>query len=1004
MAISKTLTLSSGVSYAPYGELIVTETATSIPNNTSTLSIKLVLHRPYAIQSTATKTASATINGTTHSWSGTIGGSGDLTLINKTQTVTHDSDGTKEDMSISAKIQLDVNWGGTQIGTISNSGTMDLSDIPRYATVTQSLASKTETTITMNWSSDSIIDYIWYSTNDGSSWTGINVTDGKSGSYTITGLSSNTLYKVKTSVRRKDSQLSTNSTKLEVTTYAYPYASGMPNFTIGNQLTITVYNPLRRTFRITVIAADDTERTVAASYNGTSVVGFRDESYQNFWYSSIPNAKSGRYKVRITYGSHAETRTGGTYSVNESECTPTITALSYADINPVSTAVTQDDSLIVQNISSARFLAEGLSAKHSATLSSVSVSVNNTTHTMSITPSGDSAVSQGFEINSGSNVIATVTVTDSRGIKATKTVTVKMAEWNIPSAIITMERRNNYYSETDITIDADWSFVDGKNSVTIQYKYKKVEDTEWSALVTAEDNVTSTFTADNLFEWNVRIIVTDRFGGTATYNKTLQIGMPIIFIDRKRESFGINSFPQSDKGLWLNGIEIDPTKMIKWTDLDQFNHLYPDSVHSTGLSFSQGMACDGSSIYLTHRSSVSNTVPMQVSKLSLDDYSVESTHTLTTGHYNNMYFYDGKLYSSGAAVLTGNEVDYTKVAVTDAQTFSTVIKTMPSNWGVGIKKFNKRGTVTALYIPSTRNMSLYASYEAGSEAYQVPLTEVTLDYTGCTTVQGSFHMTQEYLWVLESAYNADTIASGHQVVRCFSYSGMLIRSFYLEGTNDEELEDIWVSDDNLTMIINDAKGNIYKYTLPKLYRTLSSSISEVGTLKAGAYKHVYACPSPLDTKKTFTRSGSTYTAYTAIVLSDFCFASEIGYFETPMLSVNGGKWAGNINPPLGLMTFSGSYEWAGGGVMSWRFEFSRRSTSTNYEYYLSKANVRIRDSSTNKEYSETSSDGDISDTSSGMGKMFSELYSAGWIYGDFFIDSLTYIVGVPKSSNSLGLL
>lgn len=551
MAISKTLTLSSGVSYAPYGELIVTETATSIPNNTSTLSIKLVLHRPYAIQSTAPKTASATINGTTYSWSGTIGGSGDLTLINRTQTVTHDSDGTKEDMSISASIQLDVNWGGTYISTISKSGTMDLSNIPRYATVTQSLASKTETTITMNWSSDSIIDYIWYSTNDGSSWTGINVTDGKSGSYTISGLSANTTYKIKTRVRRKDSQLTTDSSKLSVATYAYPYASSMPDIVIGTSATIKVYNPLGRSYTLTIIAADNQEVTTASSYTGTSVSGFKSSEYLTLFYNSIPNSKSGTYKVRINFGSHTETRTGGTYSVNESECTPTITGLSYADINQTSLAVTEDSSLIVQNISLARFTASGLSAKNSASLSSASVSVNNTNHTMSI--SGDSAVSQGFEINSGSNVIATVTVTDSRGIKATKTVTVTMAEWSIPSAIITMERHNNYYSETDITIDADWSFVDGKNSVTIQYQYKKVENTEWSALITAEDNVTSTFTADNLFEWNVRIIVTDRFGGSVTYNKTLQIGIPIAFFDRAKESVGINQFPQNEKTLESSG-------------------------------------------------------------------------------------------------------------------------------------------------------------------------------------------------------------------------------------------------------------------------------------------------------------------------------------------------------------------------------------------------------------------------------------------------------------------
>ena len=51
----------------PYGVLTVTETSTSTTNNTSTLSIKLVLKRPSAIHSTATKKASCTINGTTYS-------------------------------------------------------------------------------------------------------------------------------------------------------------------------------------------------------------------------------------------------------------------------------------------------------------------------------------------------------------------------------------------------------------------------------------------------------------------------------------------------------------------------------------------------------------------------------------------------------------------------------------------------------------------------------------------------------------------------------------------------------------------------------------------------------------------------------------------------------------------------------------------------------------------------------------------------------------------------
>ena len=184
MAVTKTLTFGSTANQRPYGVLTVTETATSTNANTSTLSIKLVLKRPSSISSSATKSASCTINGTKYTWSGTIGGSGDKTLISKTQSVTHNTDGSKT-ITIAASIDLDISWGGASIGTISGSDTMTLTKIPRYATSVQTLNSKTETSIIMNWSSDSTIDYIWYSTNNGSSWTGINVTDGKSGSYTM---------------------------------------------------------------------------------------------------------------------------------------------------------------------------------------------------------------------------------------------------------------------------------------------------------------------------------------------------------------------------------------------------------------------------------------------------------------------------------------------------------------------------------------------------------------------------------------------------------------------------------------------------------------------------------------------------------------------------------------------------------------------------------------------------------------------------------------------------
>ena len=180
----------------PYCTLAVTEQSQSVANNTTTVKYVLTLVRPSAVTSSATKTWSCTINGTKHSGTGTIGGSGNKILLQGTQTIKHNNDGTKT-ISFSGSCQLDITWSGVQLGTITGSGTMTLTTIPRYASVNQALSAKTETTATIKWTSDSVVDYIWYSVNNGSTWTGINVTDGTSGSYTISGLTADTTYQIK---------------------------------------------------------------------------------------------------------------------------------------------------------------------------------------------------------------------------------------------------------------------------------------------------------------------------------------------------------------------------------------------------------------------------------------------------------------------------------------------------------------------------------------------------------------------------------------------------------------------------------------------------------------------------------------------------------------------------------------------------------------------------------------------------------------------------------------
>lgn len=543
----------------PYGVLTVTETSTNTTNNTSTLSISLVLKRPYSISSSATKKASCTINGTTYNWSGSIGGSGDKTLISKTQTVTHNDDGSKT-ISLSASITLNITWSGTYVGTISGSGSMTLTKIPRYATSNQSLASKTETSISINWSSNATIDYIWYSTNNGSSWTGINNPDGVNGSYTINGLSADTTYQIKTRVRRKDNQLITDSSTLSISTYAYPYANSMPNFTIGDRLTLGLYNPLGRSITVNILGADNSQISNDTT-SGTSISGYNNATVQERFYNSIPNSKSGTYKVKVTYGSQISTRTGGTYTVNASQCSPSIGSVSYKDINTTSTAITQNNQDIVRNQSRVQYTASGLTAQKAASVSACSVSVNGNSYNLSL--SGNTASGGNATIDSGTDVTATFTVTDSRGLTATKTLNITMLDWTTPSAIINLHRQNNFYTETDILVNADFPSINGNNRITITYKAKKTSDTQYTVTGTLQDNVQSTFSADNRYEWDIVVTLVDSFGGTTTYNLWLSKGLPIIYFDRLKSSVGVNCFPKDNNSLEVDGYNVGRNVMTR---------------------------------------------------------------------------------------------------------------------------------------------------------------------------------------------------------------------------------------------------------------------------------------------------------------------------------------------------------------------------------------------------------------------------------------------------------
>lgn len=143
-------------------------------------------------------------------------------LVNDTIELEHKTDGT---LSVHAKAVWTKNGSNSFVpgsGEVSTSS-IALSKIPRYATITShKLKSSTTTSLTVEWSADSKIDEVQYST-DGTTWnptSGTISSDGLSGTYTINNLEPNTKYNIKTRVKRSESQLWTESSQIEASTSA----------------------------------------------------------------------------------------------------------------------------------------------------------------------------------------------------------------------------------------------------------------------------------------------------------------------------------------------------------------------------------------------------------------------------------------------------------------------------------------------------------------------------------------------------------------------------------------------------------------------------------------------------------------------------------------------------------------------------------------------------------------------------------------------------------------
>ena len=451
--------------------------------------------------------------------------------IDKTFNVTHKNDGT-----LSGYAWADWDRGSaTNFVPKSCQSVIDwttLENIPRYASISQSLRSKTENSISINWSSDSTVDYVWYSTDNGSTWTAVGSVNATSGYYTISNLNVNTSYAIKTKVRRKDSQLESQTTDpTNISTYDYPKITNPQTFVIGEKIKMTLYNPMNRSCNISIIGNDNSViGGISSAITNDGLIEIESTAAQiSAQYASIPNSKSGTYKVRliVDYFSRDTTITATTYSIKDdgSEI-PNFENTDWSYVSNL-TQLTNNNQVIINRHSEITF-----------TVNTPATSSYGTTIARYLPKWGDQSSQSSLVVSGGTGSSLELDAIDARGLL--KPTTKVLGDNYIPYTDPTLDynncsthRTDGILAETKLNLRGNLSVTkfgaNGVNNVVYQGKYRVYDysNQTWSNWFTIPGNQFNV-NSSGVFTLSDYLIHENGSSGGFTIGKRFAIQVQII--------------------------------------------------------------------------------------------------------------------------------------------------------------------------------------------------------------------------------------------------------------------------------------------------------------------------------------------------------------------------------------------------------------------------------------------------------------------------------------------
>ena len=498
-------------------------------------------------------------------------------LKTKTVRVSHNADGTKSGVALSASWRFSGTYSGVSVGTITASTTVTLNSIDRTPpTVSCTVSNITANGFRISAASSATADQWFYSLDNGGSSTLFSSTAGTSASITLSNLSPNTTYYVRALARKKSNQVYGESGTITVKTLGGAVLLSCGSFSadaasISLSLRVTVYNAAYTNY-ITIKNGSTTYLSLAGRV-WSAGTAYRTITLTASERTTLLNAMASVKSFTATI--ELVTKSGSTQIGSASTCTctirtsqansgPSLSGFTFADSYSTTTAITDNNQVLIQDYSRLTVTPGTATARNGTSIVSYSAVCSGVTKSNTT----GAALSLGTIGTSGTRDI-TLTVTDSRGYTASVTQSVTVVPYSKPRvSSVSLRRTNDIETEMQLVFNGSISpiTVDGtqKNSLLYaRYRYKLTSASSYNSYTSILGSVTATsssFSFSNLelcnldseSSYDFHLQIRDQLNSLTSLDLYFVVSQGTPLVALRKKMVGINT-PSPEAALHVVG-------------------------------------------------------------------------------------------------------------------------------------------------------------------------------------------------------------------------------------------------------------------------------------------------------------------------------------------------------------------------------------------------------------------------------------------------------------------